>query len=584
MYIYNRTHAQHLPEASHDADGGAMKTTAIDLPPRPDLSSVSSFSTSAPSPRPPPSVSSNPHTTVVIHRPPPKDRRTPLPFSIPPLFFGPSNASSTSLVSSTAEGRPIPLDGSATAHRTSALRELNSNYPSPVLRHNYAKSTGAKSTTYSRPVIVRTYSGPSPAQQNYGKAQSHSGQYRPPSTSRPGTRRIPLFDPAAALPLFGPASAPKSAGAGVSSIGKHAPGGGLNMGRQRPKKKSAWQWISGSGKEPEGSQLPPIEAFSFRSFMAEMQESELESSLDKIAEICARSKYSLSNHYEGHVPPHGSGANFVRQPSGGRRRGNGQRREPGPTLQAVQSDDENNPNGARGHRKRRSGGRRRSVAYGTLETIMSSSRSSEEDKTKKKPAAEIAEEVRGRAHRKGSDSGSPSGSGSAVRDAIGDGQDVDGSESAEEARRMARKKSISFAHAVMDNTKHAIVQKDSTSPRGSAAALVGEPALPQTSGGQLEIRTLPATAYHENFEGNILSPSPAETAATSLPSYQLPHDDHSSNGGVLSNVSAWMQWRSPGSSGAHGGAASSHAEGSLRHLLNTVDGKTPRGKQAEYEA
>ncbi|KAF2194272.1 hypothetical protein K469DRAFT_709783 [Zopfia rhizophila CBS 207.26] len=134
--------------------------------------------------------------------------------------------------------------------------------------------------------------------------------------------------------------------------------------------------------------------------MADMQQ-DIGADLDRIAEICARSRYSLSNQYEVHITPHGSGAGFVTSASGSTSR---HRHAGGPTLQAITSDDEHS---ITRHKKRRNGARRRSAAYGTLETIMSSSRSSEEEKSKKKPAKEIVEDFGGRAsrHSKG-DSGS----------------------------------------------------------------------------------------------------------------------------------------------------------------------------------
>ncbi|XXH00383.1 Asparagine-rich protein (ARP protein) [Hypoxylon texense] len=144
-------------------------------------------------------------------------------------------------------------------------------------------------------------------------------------------------------------------------------------------------------RAPADAKLPPLEAFSFKSIMADIQQ-DVGADLDRIAEICARSKYSLSNQYEVHIAPQGSGSGFVgpsavsssSRPS----------LPMGPTLQAISSDDEQT---GPVQKKRRSIARRRSVAYGTLETIMSSSRSSDEDKCRKKPAAEIVEEVRGRA-------------------------------------------------------------------------------------------------------------------------------------------------------------------------------------------
>jgi hypothetical protein len=46
--------------------------------------------------------------------------------------------------------------------------------------------------------------------------------------------------------------------------------------------------------------LPPVEAFTFKGIMEEIKHGVAED-LERIAEICARSKYSLSNQYEVHV-------------------------------------------------------------------------------------------------------------------------------------------------------------------------------------------------------------------------------------------------------------------------------------------
>jgi len=101
-----------------------------------------------------------PSSTASSTRPanPSDPRRDPFPFSFTRPFR--ANPSSTSLVPSTAEGKPIPVDDSTAENRTSALREINSHYPS---RHRYAKSTGAQSSTYSEPVIVRSYHPPAPS-------------------------------------------------------------------------------------------------------------------------------------------------------------------------------------------------------------------------------------------------------------------------------------------------------------------------------------------------------------------------------------------------------------------------------------
>ncbi|KAK8066761.1 hypothetical protein PG997_013508 [Apiospora hydei] len=320
----------------------------------------------ASNPPPPPSV--NHHQPQP--QPPPssarssRNRRHSLPFFSYPLVSQP-NVSSTSLVPSTAEGKPIPLDDSTAADRTTALRELNRSQPSS--RHRYTKSTGAPSTatrtttgTYSQPVIVRTYSGP------------------PPSSiaSRPASRRIPLSSNATSLQ--------------TSSWRPGRNGMVLNMARHRGTKK---------GQSRNDVKLPPLEAFSFKNIMADIQQ-DIGADLDRIAEICARSKYSLSNQYEVHVVPHGSGTGFLSSASA-------------------------------------------SSARAQAPTIMSSSRSSEEDKSKKKSAQELTDDVRGRASGKRKD-------GSASSSHSGEAPSSPGKS---ERKSVSRRKSNSFATAVIDSTR-----------------------------------------------------------------------------------------------------------------------------------
>ncbi|KAI0129982.1 hypothetical protein BJ170DRAFT_618364 [Xylariales sp. AK1849] len=460
-------------------------------------------------------------------RPPPppparssKYRRHSLPFfTFPPLSQ--LNTSSTSLVPSTAEGRPIPLDGSTAADRTSALRELNRSQPSS--RHRYTKSNGAPSTatstttgTYSQPVIVRTYSGPPPFS----------------SASRPASRRIPLSS------------------ASVTSNASHwRPGRNgmvLSMARHKGHRKP---------QRGEDAKLPPLEAFSFKSIMADIQQ-DIGADLDRIAEICARSKYSLSNQYEVHVTPHGSGTGFLVPASGSSRH----QVPGGPTLQAISSDDEHS---STRHKKRRSGARRRSAAYGTLETIMSSSRSSEEDKSKKKSAQDLANDVRGRAarHREG-ENGSSRTSGPESKD----------------QKKVARKKSTHLATAMMDSTRQQ-GQGETASPRASGSALVSEPARPKTSRNHLEIRTTQEDPDAKNYTPEppgepsepVVSDSVAAAAIASP-------DKHRGQSGLLSGFGNWMPWRGSGtvtevaSSDWKGGRSKSYAEGSLRELLKSTDG------------
>ncbi|KAL1913933.1 hypothetical protein Sste5344_000200 [Sporothrix stenoceras] len=214
------------------------------------------------------------------------------------LFFNPGNNTTpeTSLVG--ARGKSIPLDDSTAAHRTSALRELNSSFPSPVLRHQQAKSTGAQSTTYSQPVIVRTYSGPP-------QSPSTSAHYRPPSSSRRAgsrasyARRIPYVP-------SGTASSSTWDPAANSSNDAQRVGWGLAnslFGMARSKRKKGgflpWPFVASTDgqSQKDEAKLPPIEAFSYRGFMADLQTTtDIRSDLDRIAEICARSRYCLSDN------------------------------------------------------------------------------------------------------------------------------------------------------------------------------------------------------------------------------------------------------------------------------------------------
>ena len=88
------------------------------------------------------------------------------------------------------------------------------------------------------------------------------------------------------------------------------------------------------------------------------------------------------------------------------------------------------------------------MAYGTLETIMSSSRSSEEDKSKKKSAAELAEEVRTRAASQGSSGPSGQGSGSTTRAVAGEESNGADHDRAGEQGRPKRRKSSEFGQNV----------------------------------------------------------------------------------------------------------------------------------------
>ncbi|KAI1336185.1 hypothetical protein F5Y15DRAFT_427288 [Xylariaceae sp. FL0016] len=429
------------------------------------------------------------------------------------------NSSSTSLIPNTAQGKPIPLDDSKAAHRTTALRELSRSQPSS--RHRYTKNSASPTTTstttgtYSQPVLVRTYSGPSLASS---------------TRSRPTTRRIPF--------------SPISSNANTPSwrAGRH--GTVIAMPSQKGNKKAP---LPG-----DDAKLPPLEAFSFKTIVADMQH-DMSADLDRIAEICARSRYSLSNQYEVHVAPHGSGASFLASPSTSARN----HAVGGPTLQAISSDDEHA--GPR-NRKRAGAHRSRSAAYGTLETIMSSSRSSDEDKTRKKSAAELAAEVRGRVSSQTQDESGSANSTEAHAS----------SEQPESQRVSIGPNSMRFASAIIDSTRRQF--SDGHRLVGTAnPSLTSNPVKPETSGGQLLSRTsksvLPKSYIHKPPpcpSGATISDSMAAAALASPEEPRVPS--------LFPNLGFWLPWRAEtvrevASSQPERGKNKSYAERSLKRLL-----------------
>lgn len=411
-------------------------------------------------------------------------------------------------------------------NRTSALRELNNNYPS---RHRYERSTGAQSSTYSEPVIVRSYYSPLPS--------------RPISTSRGG---VIVHGGAGTVSQSGNSATAERRSLPFATTVTTARNGMLSrMGRARDRKRF------GAGG-PEEAKLPPVEAFTFKSFIANMEAqedgSDINADLDRIAEICAKSRYSLSNQYEVHYAPHGSGSSFL----GVSRRQDTQ----GPTLQVVSSDDERS---MKRQRRRRDGARRNSKAMGTLETIMSSSRSSDEDRSKKKSAAEIAEEVRGRATRKESGNTSPTTSSRSMTDE----QYSQGEQTAPKTPPGRRSASL----ALIDGSKQNFTPADPTSPRNSATALVGEPALPQASTSQLEIRTAPDERAKENHPPAVPSCPARAGSLDTGPVARAAISSADQANGLISTLSGWVPWRSPDTTNKSPG----RAEGSLRELLRTTD-------------
>lgn len=136
---------------------------------------------------------------------------------------------------------PRPLDESARAYRTTALRQLNGNSKPLSWKSRHANSTGSRSSTLlSQPVLVKSYPGP------------------PDDTAE--TSRMPSRR-------------------GFS--------------------------LSGSSREQHRAPpLPSPEDFSIEGILRVI-EPDIRNTLDSIAEICGRSKLSLANEYASHIAPLG---------------------------------------------------------------------------------------------------------------------------------------------------------------------------------------------------------------------------------------------------------------------------------------
>jgi hypothetical protein len=116
-------------------------------------------------------------------------------------------------------------------------------------------------------------------------------------------------------------------------------------------------------------ELPPVEDFSFEGIMKSIQNGVAED-LDGIAKICTQSRHRRRNPHGAHMPSHGK-RDTLSSNAGDNAQGSGL------TLQAAGSGDKQS-------KPKTSGQQSKPVAYGTLESNMSSSKSPEEGKAAKK--------------------------------------------------------------------------------------------------------------------------------------------------------------------------------------------------------
>jgi hypothetical protein len=435
------------------------------------------------------------------------NRRHSLPLHFLPqnlnLWNSPSSRPSAAKSEEAALGEHTSvLSESNIATHISALRQLHGTSGGDSVsaaedwtrRHRYAKSAGARNSTYSQPVIVRTYSGSRPASRN--------------TETRVGSIR------------------------GRDSLGK----GDIKE-------------VDKMGK----AELPPVEAFTFKNIMEHIQ-GNVADDLERIAEICARSRYSLSNQYEVHMPPHGQGENFITAAPVGNGHQVG-----GPTLQAIASDDE-------APRPQRRGRRPKSRAYGTLETIMSSSRSSEEEMSKKKNAEVLAEEVRGRAARK---SGIPSRKAEASKNHHASDADNEAS-----GHKLSRSRAATLASVVTNNghgqaphiTLHSLIsnlaQPQTTTPR---------PLVPLEDE---DLYSVPSIIHPATPTAPIIADIEPQLSPIIIEPDTKPTS-------VLSNITSWLSslpWTKHAETGDE--VLASNAEGSLKRLLKMAE-EDRKGKNVD---
>ncbi|KAF1918914.1 hypothetical protein BDU57DRAFT_511697 [Ampelomyces quisqualis] len=132
--------------------------------------------------------------------------------------------------------------------QSAALRALNAPaFHSSPAKSKSAKSASSRTTVTSQPVVVRTYS-----------ASRHA--------SRPGS--------------------------------------GVNTPRSFAMSRQPHASGLSAGLAARGEQLPSAEDFSFSAILRAV-DPEIRDAIDAIAEICARSRMSLADEYDSHLPPQG---------------------------------------------------------------------------------------------------------------------------------------------------------------------------------------------------------------------------------------------------------------------------------------
>lgn len=174
--------------------------------------------------------------------------------SVPAIFtHAPSLSTQEGLFELTASTGSVPsttttLTNTLPPTQSAALRALNAPaFHSSASKSKSAKSTSSRTTVTSQPVVVRTYSG-----------------------SRHASR----------------------------------PGSGFNTPRSFAMNGHANVSTLSAGLAAQSELLPSADDFSFSAILRAV-DPEIKDAIDAIAEICARSRMSLADEYDAHLPPQG---------------------------------------------------------------------------------------------------------------------------------------------------------------------------------------------------------------------------------------------------------------------------------------
>ncbi|KAF2728243.1 hypothetical protein EJ04DRAFT_516759 [Polyplosphaeria fusca] len=267
---------------------------------------------------------------------------SPTATSQPPLRDTPVPAIVTHAPSPDAQEPPVDLIASTSSvpsatttltdtlppTQSAALRALNAPAFQSSTKSKTAKSASSRTTLSSQPVVVRTYSG-----------SRHNSR---PSSGLNSPRLFP------------------------------------NMNGQSPRTPSPLS----TGLAGRGDRLPSVDDFSFSAILRAV-DPEIRDAIEAIAEICARSRYSLADEYDAHLPPQGEitnvGPSWASGMGGMAGRGRisriGQGWSAGEnTLTAVpeaSSSSERLAGGSRPSTTAGSGRKRSQSAYGSLKSVIS---------------------------------------------------------------------------------------------------------------------------------------------------------------------------------------------------------------------